>query len=90
MDQTVIPQFRITDAPRSVAFYLNGLGFAVDWVHQPEPALPVFMQLTRAGQTLFLDVCRRLPAGRRGYFVVPTWTPPTGRLWRGARRRHHQ
>jgi len=72
MDQTVIPQFRITDAPRSVAFYVDGLGFAVDWVHQPELALPVFMQLTRVGQTLFLTAyAGDCQPGGAACFVVP-------------------
>lgn len=72
MAQTVTPQFRITDARRSLAFYVDGLGFAVDWEHRFEPGLPVFMQLTRAGQTIFLTEhdgdCK---VGGAAYFVVP-------------------
>ena len=52
--QTVIPQLRITNASRSLAFYVDGLGFAVDWKHQFEPGDPLFFQLTRAGQTIFI------------------------------------
>ncbi|MEN4903895.1 VOC family protein [Luteimonas sp. TWI1437] len=54
MRQTVIPQLRMTDAARSLAFYA-ALGFRVDWVHRFEPGLPLFAQLTRDGQTLFLS-----------------------------------
>ncbi len=72
MSQTVTPQFRITNAKRSIAFYVDGLGFKVDWEHRFEPGLPVFMQVTRAGQSLFLSEhagdCR---AGGAAYFVVP-------------------
>lgn len=72
MAQTVTPQFRITDARRSIPFYVDGLGFEVDWEHRYEPGFPVFMQLTRAGQTIFLTEhagdCR---VGGAAYFVVP-------------------
>jgi uncharacterized glyoxalase superfamily protein PhnB len=54
MVQTVTPQFRITDARRSLGFYVDGLGFQVDWEHRFERGFPVFMQLTRAGQSIFL------------------------------------
>lgn len=54
MTQTVIPQLRITQAARSLAFYVDRLGFGVDWQHQYEPGFPLFFQITRAGQTLFL------------------------------------
>ncbi len=41
--QTVIPQLRITNASRSLEFYVNGLGFTVDWEHQFEPGFPLFV-----------------------------------------------
>lgn len=53
--QTVIPQLRMGDAERSLRFYIEGLGFVEDWRHQFEPGLPLFVQLTRAGQTIFLS-----------------------------------
>ncbi|HWR78400.1 MAG TPA: glyoxalase superfamily protein, partial [Thiobacillus sp.] len=34
MAQTVIPQLRITSAHDSLPFYVQGLGFTVDWQHQ--------------------------------------------------------
>ena len=45
--QTVIPQLRVTDARASLSFYVDGLGFSVDWEHQFEPGFPLFLQLTR-------------------------------------------
>jgi catechol 2,3-dioxygenase-like lactoylglutathione lyase family enzyme len=70
--QTVIPQFRITNAQRSKAFYVDGLGFKIDWEHRFEPGFPLFMQLTRAEQTIFLSEhegdCK---VGGAAYFVVP-------------------
>ena len=71
MTQTVIPQFRITDAKCSHSFYVDGLGFEVDWEHRFEPAFPVFMQLTRANQTIFLtEHAGDCEVGGAAYFVV--------------------
>lgn len=72
MTQTVTPQFRITDARRSIPFYVDGLGFTIDWEHRFAPGLPVFMQLTRAGQTIFLtEHSGDCQVGGAAYFVVP-------------------
>lgn len=54
MSQTVIPQLRITSEQRSKRFYVDGLCVQVDWEHRFEPGLPVFMQVSRLGQLLFL------------------------------------
>lgn len=45
--QKVIPTFRITDYERSKAFYVDGLGFSIDWEHRFEVDFPVYMQITR-------------------------------------------
>ena len=72
MVQTVTPQFRITNVRRSLAFYVDGLGFQVDWEHRFEPGFPVFMQLTRAGQTIFLtEHAGDCQVGGAAYFVIP-------------------
>jgi catechol 2,3-dioxygenase-like lactoylglutathione lyase family enzyme len=72
MVQTVTPQFRITDVQRSIAFYVGGLGFKVDWEHRFEPGFPVFMQLTRDGQSIFLtEHSGDCKVGGAAYFVVP-------------------
>lgn len=72
MTQTVTPQFRITNARRSTAFYVDGLGFEIDWEHRFEPGFPVFMQLTRADQTIFLtEHAGDCEVGGAAYFVVP-------------------
>lgn len=72
MTQTVIPQLRMLKATESQPFYEQGMGFSVDWRHQFEPGFPLFLQLTRAGQTIFLTEhagdC--LPGGA-AYFKVP-------------------
>jgi uncharacterized glyoxalase superfamily protein PhnB len=70
--QTVIPQLRITSAGVSLPFYLQGLGFAIDWQHQFEPGFPLFLQLTRAGQTIFLtEHTGDCQVGGAAYFIVP-------------------
>ncbi|WP_314104803.1 VOC family protein [uncultured Stenotrophomonas sp.] len=53
MDQTVIPQLRMTDSSVSVPFYQR-MGFSIDWEHRFEPGMPLFVQLNREGQCLFL------------------------------------
>lgn len=72
MSQTVIPQLRITQAARSLAFYVEQLGFAVDWQHQFEPGFPLFLQISRSGQTLFLTEHHGdAQPGGAVYFWVP-------------------
>jgi len=69
--QTVIPQLRITNAVRSLAFYVDGLGFQVDWKHQFEEGYPLFFQITRDGQTIFLTEHRGdCEVGAAVYFSV--------------------
>ncbi|MER2511386.1 MAG: VOC family protein [Nitrosomonas ureae] len=70
--QTVIPQLRITSAERSLAFYVGGLGFVVDWQHQFGPGYPLFVQATRSGQTIFLtEHTGDCQVGGAVYFIVP-------------------
>ena len=61
----------MTNWGRTRQFYVNGLGFAVDWEHRFEPGFPVFAQLTREGLSLFLTEhagdCQTRGAA---YFVV--------------------
>lgn len=70
--QTVIPQLRTTNASRSLQFYEGGLGFKIDWKHQFEPGFPLFIQLTRNSQTIFLtEHTGDCHVGSAVYFVVP-------------------
>jgi len=52
--QRVMPTLRITDYERSKAFYVEGLGFQIDWEHRFEPHFPVFMQVSRDEMAFFL------------------------------------
>ncbi len=68
----VIPTLRITDYARSRAFYVDRLGFEVNWEHRFEPGLPVFAQITRDGMTLFLTEHRGdCPTGALVHVLVP-------------------
>ena len=49
-----VPFFMVTDIDASLRFYVDGLGFAVQWTHQFEPTFPVFAELSRDGVALFL------------------------------------
>ncbi|HET6279824.1 MAG TPA: glyoxalase superfamily protein [Polyangia bacterium] len=49
-----MPTLRITSYPKSRAFYVDGLGFSIDWEHRFEPHLPVFMQVSRDDMAFFL------------------------------------
>ncbi|HVN01328.1 MAG TPA: glyoxalase superfamily protein [Caulobacteraceae bacterium] len=53
--QDVIPILRIFDVEKAKAFYIDLLGFQVDWEHRFEPDLPLFMQVSRGGQRLHLS-----------------------------------
>ena len=54
MKQRVFPQLRMMNWGRTRRFYVEGLGFTVDWEHQFEAHYPIFVQVTRDGLSLFL------------------------------------
>jgi hypothetical protein len=54
-EQRVIPALRITQYARSKTFYLERLGFEVEWEHRFEPHFPVFMSVVRDGMRLYLS-----------------------------------
>jgi predicted enzyme related to lactoylglutathione lyase len=53
--QRVIPALRITQYQRAKEFYLERLGFALDWEHRFGPTFPVFMSISRDGMQLYLS-----------------------------------
>ena len=70
--QHVVPALRITDYARSKAFYVDGLGFHVEWEHRFKPGLPVFAQINRDGMVLFLtEHTGDCPVGGLVHFYVP-------------------
>jgi hypothetical protein len=51
----VVPVFRIFSLDKAREFYLDFLGFKVDWEHRFAPDLPVYMQVSRAGLAFHLS-----------------------------------
>ena len=95
--QRVIPTLRITDEARSRVFYVDGLGFRVDWEHRFEPDFPVLLQVSRDGMTVYLSqhVVDCAVGGLVHFYVdrvddwhaelerrgVPIEMPPTDQPW---------
>lgn len=50
-----VPILRMFDVAKARAFYVDFLGFRVDWEHRFEPALPLYMQVSRDGCVLHLS-----------------------------------
>lgn len=50
-----IPVLRMFDVEKTKAFYLEFLGFSLDWEHRFEADLPLYCQVSRAGLTLHLS-----------------------------------
>lgn len=51
----VIPILRIFSVEKAREFYVDYLGFHVDWEHRFEPNLPLYMQVSRDGLVLHLS-----------------------------------
>lgn len=50
-----IPTFGIRDYKAAIDFYIDFLGFQIDWEHQFEPSGPVYMQISNNGLILHLS-----------------------------------
>jgi hypothetical protein len=50
-----VPILRSFDEAKAREFYLDFLGFAVDWEHRFAPDMPLYMQVSRAGIVLHLS-----------------------------------
>jgi catechol 2,3-dioxygenase-like lactoylglutathione lyase family enzyme len=50
-----IPILRIFDEAKAREFYVEFLGFRVDWEHRFEPGLPLYMQVSRDACILHLS-----------------------------------
>ena len=51
----VIPVLRMFDIRKAKEFYVDFLGFKVDWEHRFEPGFPLYMQVSRGGVRLHLS-----------------------------------
>lgn len=52
---TTIPVLRIFDESKAREFYVDYLGFQVDWEHRYEPGMPLYMQVSLDGLVLHLS-----------------------------------
>lgn len=52
--QNVVPALRITDYESRKKFYVEGLGFHMEWEHRFRPDFPVFMSIRRDDMRIFL------------------------------------
>jgi catechol 2,3-dioxygenase-like lactoylglutathione lyase family enzyme len=53
--QRVIPTFRITNYEKSKHYYVEVLGFTIEWEHRFNPNFPVFMSIVRDGMQIYLS-----------------------------------
>ena len=51
----VTPILRMFDEAKALEFYVDFLGFTVDWRHRFEEGLPLYMQVSRDGCALHLS-----------------------------------
>jgi catechol 2,3-dioxygenase-like lactoylglutathione lyase family enzyme len=82
--QRVVPVLGVADFSRARRFYTESLGFATDWVWQPDDASPVFAQLSRGGLSIYLsrDPATSCPGASSVYLYVDdvdAWRTELGR-----------
>jgi len=53
--ERAVPIFRIFSLDKAREFYIDFLGFKVDWEHRFEPSAPVYMQISRNGLVIHLS-----------------------------------
>ena len=69
--QRVVPALPVADATRAACFYTDVLGFEVDWEWRDAPGQPAFIQLSRAGLSIYLsERADRGPAGGLTFLYV--------------------
>jgi catechol 2,3-dioxygenase-like lactoylglutathione lyase family enzyme len=54
-DPVVIPVLRTFPGPEALRFYVDFLGFVVDWEHRFEAGLPIYRQVSYEGAVLHLS-----------------------------------
>ncbi|WP_128544429.1 glyoxalase superfamily protein [Larkinella soli] len=55
MPQAITPILRIFDYDKAVDFYVNWLGFRIDWEHRFEDNTPVYMEISKSDLRLHLS-----------------------------------
>ncbi|GAB6425506.1 glyoxalase superfamily protein [Bacillus luti] len=51
----ITPIFRVFDVEKAQLFYLNFLGFKLDWEHRYEGNMPLYMQISLNGAVVHLS-----------------------------------
>ena len=70
--QRVVPALRITNYERSKGYYVEKLGFSVEWEHRFGPNFPVFMSVTRDGMQIYLsEHAGDCQVGGLVHFLIP-------------------
>ncbi|MRG44141.1 VOC family protein [Chitinophaga sp. SYP-B3965] len=54
METKVIPVLRIFDYAKAKEFYIDWLGFSIEWEHRFEENFPIYMQVKKGGIVLHL------------------------------------
>ena len=52
--EKVVPILRIFDYKKAIEFYVDWLGFTIEWEHVFEEGMPIYMQVSREGISLHL------------------------------------
>jgi hypothetical protein len=50
-----VPVLRVMSVEHALPFYLDYLGFTLDWEHRFEPGLPLYVQVSRSDAVLHLS-----------------------------------
>lgn len=58
-----IPTFRINDYEKAIGFYIDLLGFNIDWEHRFGKTEPIYMQISKNGLVLHLSENERFKTG---------------------------
>ncbi len=58
-----VPTFRITNYKKAIEFYIDLLGFSIDWEHRFGKTEPVYMQISKNGLVLHLSENKRYKTG---------------------------
>ncbi|MDQ2719584.1 MAG: glyoxalase superfamily protein [Bacteroidota bacterium] len=53
--EKVIPILRIFDYKKAIEFYIDWLGFKIEWEHVFEEGMPKYIEITRDGITIHLS-----------------------------------
>jgi uncharacterized glyoxalase superfamily protein PhnB len=55
MPTSVVPVFRMFDYKKAIEFYVEWLGFKIDWEHKFNEESPLYIQVSRDGVVLHLS-----------------------------------